>query len=408
MSAASQQAYPRTNAAWIIVVASGVVAGLHIWKLSPTLPVIQEQLGFSLLFAGTLLGVVQVAGMVGGLAISLLAEVISQRRTLLLGLVLLAVGSALGAFSPNAGVLLATRILEGAGVIMTTVMGPGLVRLHAPLKNMNMAVGWWAAYMGMATFAGVFSTALVLQHLSWTTWWLVLAVLTLLPIPLVLRFVSADQPAGAARMREAAQRIAITAKSARVWVSGLIFGCYTVQWMAVIGFLPTIYEGFGLSPVAGGFISATVGGLNAVGAIISGTLLHRGVNGKTLLIVGFILMAATSTLTFIFDYPAQLLWIQMIAVGLFSLSGATIPTTMTRVAVDLAPVGGSAPASMGLVQQIFNVGNFTGPMLLAAMATLTGGWNATWWMTCSFALVGILLTLGLARKNSPFAQMNAH
>lgn len=127
-----------------------------------------------------------------------------------------------------------------------------------------------------------------------------------------------------------------------------------------------------------------------------------------LLIVGFILMAATSTLTFIFDYPAQLLWIQMIAVGLFSLSGATIPTTMTRVAVDLAPVGGSAPASMGLIQQIFNVGNFTGPMLLAAMATLTGGWNATWWMTCSFALVGILLTLGLARKNSPFTQMNAH
>ncbi len=408
MSAASQQAHPRTNAAWIIVVAAGVMAGLHIWKLSPALPVIQEQLGFSLLFAGTLLGVVQVAGMVGGLVISLLAEVISQRRTLLLGLVLLAVGSALGAFSPNAGVLLATRILEGAGVIMTTVMGPGLVRLHAPLKNMNMAVGWWAAYMGMSTFAGVFSTALVLQHLSWTTWWLVLAVLTLLPIPLVLRFVSADQPAGAVRMREAAQRIAITAKSPRVWVSGLIFGCYTVQWMAVIGFLPTIYEGFGLSPVAGGFISATVGGLNAVGAIISGSLLHRGVNGKTLLIVGFILMAATSTLTFIFNYPAQLLWIQMIAVGLFSLSGATIPTTMTRVAVDLAPVGGSAPASMGLIQQIFNVGNFTGPMLLAATATLTGGWNSTWWMTCSFALVGILLTLGLACKSSPFAQMNAH
>ncbi|WP_417372322.1 CynX/NimT family MFS transporter [Glutamicibacter protophormiae] len=408
MPAAPHQALQRTNAAWIIIVASGVVAGLHIWKLAPALPVIQEQLGFSLLFAGTLLGVVQVAGMLGGLAVSLLSEVISQRRTLLLGLLLLIVGSALGGASQDAYVLLATRIIEGAGVIMTTVMGPGLVRLHAPLKNMNMAVGWWAAYMGMATFIGVFSTALVLQHISWSTWWWILAGITLLPIPLMLKFVGPDVPAGASGMREAARRIGITAKSGRVWVSGLIFGCYTVQWMAVVGFLPTIYEGFGLSPVTGGLVTAVVGGLNAVGAIISGSLLHRGASGRTMLLAGFILMAVTSTLTFVFDYPTHLLWIQMIAVGLFSISGATIPTTMTRIAVDLAPAGGSAPASMGLIQQIFNIGNFTGPMLLAGIATLTGGWNSTWWITCGFALVGILLTIGLSRWNSPFAAMNSH
>jgi len=151
-----------------------------------------------------------------------------------------------------------------------------------------------------------------------------------------------------------------------------------------------------------------VGGLNAVGAIISGSLLHRGANGRTMLLVGFILIAVTSTLTFVFDYPTHLLWIQMIAVGLFSISGATIPTTMTRAAVDLAPAGGSESASMRLIQQIFNTGNFTRPMLLTGIATLTGGWNSTWWITCGFALVGILLTIGLSRWNSPFEAMNSH
>ena len=407
VSAAAQQEQQRSNSAWIIIVASGVMAGLHIWKLAPALPVIQQELGFSLLFAGVLLGVVQVAGMLGGLAISLLSEVISQRRTLLLGLCLLSIGSALGALSPSAGMLLLTRILEGAGVIMTTVMGPGLVRLHAPLRNLNMAVGWWAAYMGMATFLGVFSTALLLQVLPWTTWWLLLAALTLLPIPLILRFVGPDRPAGAAGMRAAARRIALTATSGRVWVSGLIFGCYTVQWMAVVGFLPTIYAEFGLSAVTGGFVSAVVGGLNAVGAILSGMLLHRGVNGRAMLFAGFALMAATSVATFAVDYPPQLLWIQVLAVGLFSLSGATIPTTMTRVAVDLAPSGGSAPAAMGLMQQIFNVGNFTGPMLLAAMATWTGGWTSTWWMTCTFAALGVLLTVALTRGAAPLVGLRS-
>ncbi len=174
--------------------------------------------------------------------------------------------------------------------------------------------------------------------------------------------------------------------------------------MAVVGFLPTIYEEFGLDPVAGGLASAVIGGLNAVGAIICGGLLQRGVNGRTLLFTGFALMSLTSILTFAVDYPPGLLLIQMLCVGLFSLAGATIPTTMTRVVVDLAPPGGSAPASMGLTQQIFNIGNFTGPMLLAATATLTGGWNATWWLTTFFALLGASLTLVLSRRNSPFAE----
>jgi len=396
------QAQQRTNTAWTIIVASGVVAGLHIWKLAPALTVIQDELGFSLIFSGVLLGVVQVAGMVGGLAVSLLAEVISQRRTLILGLLLLVAGSALGAFAPSAELLLATRALEGAGVIMATVMGPGLVRLHAPAKNLNMAVGWWAAYMGMATFLGVFCTALALKHMPWHLWWAILAAITLLPFPLILKFVAADRPSGPAALREAVQRIAITARSGRVWISGLIFGCYTVQWMAVVGFLPTIYEDFGLSPVAGGLASAVVGGLNAVGAIICGGLLHRGINGRTLLMAGFALMSLTSILTFVFEYPAQLVWIQMLCVGLFSLAGASIPTTMTRVIVDLAPAGGSAPAAMGLSQQIFNIGNFTGPMLLAFLATVSGGWKTTWILTVGFALLGALLAMVLSRKNSPF------
>lgn len=57
-----------------------------------------------------------------------------------------------------------------------------------------------------------------------------------------------------------------------------------------------------------------------------------------------------------------------------------------------------------MTQQIFNIGNFTGPMLLAAMATLTGGWNATCWLTTFFALLGAALTLVLSRKNSPFSK----
>ena len=67
------------DAAWIVVVVAGITAALHIWKLPAALPLIQEDLGLSLLTAGVLLGIVQVAGMLGGLAVSLLAENIGER-----------------------------------------------------------------------------------------------------------------------------------------------------------------------------------------------------------------------------------------------------------------------------------------------------------------------------------------
>ncbi|MGO2052910.1 MFS transporter [Glutamicibacter sp. BW80] len=394
-------AHQRTDAAWITTVFAGIMAALHIWKLPSALPVLQEELHISLILSGVLLGVVQVAGMLGGLAMSLLAEIYSQRKIMILGLLLLILGSAMGSFSPNAGMLLGTRIIEGAGVIMCSVMGPGLVRAHAPLQRMNLAVGWWAAFMGIATFFGVLGTAVALRFISWQSWWFILAVLTVLPILLILKFVSASAPGGGTSAKEALRKIVVTAASGRIWISGIIFGCYTVQWMAIVGFLPTIFREDGLSPILGGLFSAVVGGLNALGAIITGLLLHRGIAGKKMLLASFAVMAVMALLTFAIDYPASLVLVQVLCVGLFSLCGAAVPATMTRLAVDLAPEGGSAPAAMGLMQQIFNIGNFTGPMLVAWLVVLTGGWNSTWWVSAFFGTLGLAMVMVLLPKNSP-------
>lgn len=390
----------RSNATWIIVVIAGITAGLHIWKLPAAVPVIQEELGLSLFIAGVLLGIVQVAGMLGGLGISLLAEVIGERRTLLIGLLFLTLGSALGAMSLGANTLLLSRAIEGVGFISATVMGPGLIRRYAPINRVNMAVGCWSAYMGTATFFGLIASAFFLQVGTWQTWWWIMAAVTLIPIPLILRLVPKDQPHAVGGAKAATARIGVTARTGKVWIAGFAFGCYTIQWMAVVGFLPTIYEQSGLSGTHPGTLSALVGGLNGVGAVLTGLLLQRGAPAKALLFVSFAAMGITSFLTFAIDWSpisGGLAW-QVACVAAFSFLGAMIPTTLTRMAVDLAPTGGSAPAAMGLMQQIFNIGNFTGPMIVAWLAMITGGWASTWWMTCGFAALGIILSAVLVGR----------
>jgi MFS family permease len=80
----------------LVVVLAGISAALHIGKLPPALPVLRETLHITLVQAGFLLSLVQVAGMTLGLAIGAAADALGPRRTMVLGLVVLSLASLLG------------------------------------------------------------------------------------------------------------------------------------------------------------------------------------------------------------------------------------------------------------------------------------------------------------------------
>jgi MFS family permease len=87
----------------LLVILAGVTAALHVGKLPPALPLLREALGVTLLQAGFLLSLVQVgrhdaAGCWSGLA----ADGLGLRRSVLAGLVTLALASAAGWFCEHA------------------------------------------------------------------------------------------------------------------------------------------------------------------------------------------------------------------------------------------------------------------------------------------------------------------
>src|SRR5204863_5378180 len=80
----------------ILVILAGVVAALHIGKLPPAIPVLRDALGLTLVQAGFLLSLVQLAGMTLGVVFGVVADTLGSRLSMTLGLVLLAIVSALG------------------------------------------------------------------------------------------------------------------------------------------------------------------------------------------------------------------------------------------------------------------------------------------------------------------------
>ena len=376
-----------------IVFAAGVTCALHVGKLPVAIPVLREALGLTLVQAGFLLSFVQLAGMTLGLVVGLSADRLGPRRVMLVGLVLLALGSALGAVAPGVDMLLLSRVVEGMGFLLAVLPAPGLLRQrvsHAP--TLSRALGWWGAYMPLGTALALLLGAALLDAVGWRWVWSLLALLSLCAAGVLFRCVPSDMRTSAPCLAPStaawAPRLQRTLKAPGPWWLALAFFLYSGQWLAVIGFLPTICAQAGYGAVAVGALSALAAGINMAGNIGAGRMLAQGVRPGMLLGVGFCAMGLGSVLAFTAEgHPLA----QYLAVLTFSGIGGLIPSTLFGLAVALAPREDTVSTTVGWMQQFSALGQFIGPPLVAWVATQSGGWQSTWWVTAASSALGLVL-----------------
>ena len=386
----------------LLVILAGVVAALHVGKLPPAIPVLRASLGLTLVQAGFLLSLVQLAGMSAGVLFGVFADRLGSRRSMTLGLALLAIVSALGGLAQGATPLLLLRAAEGFGFLLVVLPAPGLVRALVEPQRVSAMMGLWGAYMPLATALALLLGPLAIVAIGWRGWWWALAALSAAMALCVAHAVPADRPRAApAASSPWLGRLRQTLSARGPWLVAMSFAMYSGQWLAVIGFLPSIYVQSGIAGATAGVLTAAVAAANMLGNIGSGRLLQRGVAPARLLTIGFATMALTATATFAGHGDAGLApALRYGAVLLFSGVGGLIPATLFALAVRLAPSEATLSTTVGWVQQWSALGQFAGPPLVAAVASSAGGWQWTWLVTGACSLAGLLLTTGL-RVSAP-------
>ena len=399
-------------AAAFAVVAAGVSAALHLGKLPPAVPALRESLGISLVQAGFLLSLVQVAGMTLGLLVGLMADTLGLRRSMLIGLAIVTLAGGGGAFvepGPHAlALLLALRVLEGLGFLLAVMPGPGLIRSLAPAGSEKTALGLWGAYMPLGVALALLAGPPFVAGSGWPAWWWLMSAISAAAAVWVAFAVPADtrRQGGTVAAPAWRGRLSQTLIAPGPRTLALAFAVYSAQWMAVIGFLPAIYADAGITAAWTGVLSSVAAAANIVGNLAGGRLLQAGVAPERLLRWGFGAMLLGSLGAFVqWGHGAQA-WalpagLRYACVCLFSLGGGMVPATLFMLAVRLAPSPVTVSTTVGLMQQASSLGQFFAPPAVAWIAHRAGGWQWTWLATLACSLVGMLAARRLASLHRP-------
>jgi MFS transporter, CP family, cyanate transporter len=366
------------RSAWLVVAAGGVAA-LQVGKLPPALSALQAELGLSLVQSGFLLSMVQLAGLTLAGLIGLLADGMGLKRSMVRGLLLLALASAAGGLATSVSALLLLRALEGLGFLLVALPAPALIRRLVPAQHLSGMLGVWGAYMPTGTALALLAGPVFIPAWGWGAWWGLFALVSLLMALAVWVWIPADPLGSAGRVGLAsglADRLRRTLSAPGPWLVALTFGLYSGQWLAVVGFLPSIYAAAGVAGALLGGLTAAAAAVNMVGNMVSGQLLQRGWAPRTTLWLGFAAMGAGSTLAF-GAFTEGLPWLRFAGVLLFSGVGGLVPGTLFSLAVRLAPGEQQVAATVGWVQQLSALGQFLGPPAAAALAARVGGWHLT-------------------------------
>lgn len=382
---------------WIIL--AGYLAAVHVGKLATIIPILQQQLHISLAQAGLALSLVQAAGMLFALCLGVFSEKFGLKKCFLSGLIILGFASLASIFIHNIYSLFFFRFFEGIGFLLITLTAPAILKCICDATKINMKMGLWGSYMGLGVGIAMLTIPLLMQFFSWQTIWVILGILCFAIAFIIAKLlVLPNQPTHKTQSDSFFHLLKITLTHPPIICLALIFACYTSQWLTVIGFLPSIYLSNHIELKTAGLLTASVSIANIIGTLISGILLHRGVQPKSLFRWGFVIMLLMSWVTFCMQsyLPFSL---QYLSVFLFSAVGGFIPATVFAICLYYAPQQNAVAASVGLVLQISALGQFLLPPLSALLVSYTHTWSTIAWATTTLSLLGLIVVWKLFKAH---------
>lgn len=373
----------------LVTIFAGVALALVQNKVAPCMVTLQNAFGIDMASAGWLSSLFSLVGIIMAIPASIILNKLGPKKSGILALVCAIAGSLIGIFAGSVALLMASRVIEGIGVGLISVIGPSIIAMWFPEAKRGLPMSIWAVYqMGaqavMFFLAGVLTTAFGWQGM----WWFGLAACVVALVFYVICVKSPRPEDSYADVESPDVSIAEGMKSVPTWIMALVtflfcMGCFGfVNWIATYwATVPSIGEGANMW--VGYFSLAAV-----VAAIIMGTALNHIKNRKAFGAVALVLYGVVALFGMTLDNPAPLV-VFTIVYGFMDAGFPCVLWTMTAQTVRKPELAGVAT---GVVCIGFNAGILIGPPLIGAVAESVG-WTAAGWAIAACCLAAAVLLM---------------
>ena len=350
------------------LMAAGVIGAAQIGKGSAALPVLQEEFLLSASGAAWYLSVVSAIGAAAGALLGWLGQALGFRRQVLLGLLAIVLANLGGAAAGSAGWLLTGRVGEGFGFMLIVLAAPGLLPQVASAAHRRLVIGGWGIYMPLGAGLATLLVPTAITLLSWRSAWLIDAGATAAVLLAVVRWV----PSTPARRPQGMGGLLQAWRSPGVLCLAVVFACYAGQYLVVVGLLPTMLVGGGLSLGTAGLVTGLVFLANVPANLLGAYLLHRGVGRWWLIVAGGGWIAVTVWAVYAPDLP---LGVRIGSVVAYSLVVGIVPAALFSGVVAMSTGTASAGAAVGLLMQGSFLGQLLAPPVVVAVGSMVPSWT---------------------------------
>jgi len=371
-------------------------AAFQQFKLPPVLPLLLERYGYERWLLGSFMGVYALAGLLLTLPLARWIAVRGAFPALWLALTLFLAGNLLTLALPEQGwLVLLARGAEGIAFAVCAVVGPATANGSASARHLPIVIGATAAWIPFGQMAGALLAEPALDDGNWPLVWWAAAAATLL-FSLWVWQLQARRGVALAGGGGSAQGPGLTrAERVSLWIAGAAFLIFSGQYFAYMTWLlQYLIEVHALPADEALYAYLFVVAVLAIVNVIGGWWMRHGFDAGPMLAVGMALQAAVWFLS-----P----WTQGAAAGLVSLTiygiGAGFaPTALFAMPSRILGPGRPLVPAFGIIMTGRNVGVFLGPVVLALLSELDGGWQIAAPAFGGISLIAVLLGVWLWRR----------
>ncbi len=376
--------------AWVVALVTifaGIALALVQNKVAPCMTTLQSAFGIDMATAGWLSSLFSLVGIIMALPASVILNKLGPKKSGVIALVCAIAGSLLGVLTTDIAILMISRVIEGVGVGLISVIGPSIIASWFPEAKRGLPMSIWAVYQMGAQAVMFFLAAFLTSNFGWQgMWWFGLAACVVALIFYVLCVKSPRPEESYADVESENVSLKEGMSSPSTWIMALVtflfcIGCFGfVNWVATYwATVPSIGEG--ANSWVGYFSLAAV-----VAAIIMGMLLNHIKKRKLFGMAALVAYGVVAVFGLTLDNPAPLV-IFTIVYGFMDSGFPCVLWTMTAQTVKKPELAGVAT---GVVCIGFNAGILVGPPIIGAVAESLG-WTAAGWAIAGCCIAAAIL-----------------